>query len=114
MKDKYKELADMLKTEVYKPVTIDVEEIKRKLKESQDEWSALKESEEKRISDMKCPSCDSTDKGHHVKYESNGIIGPGSHSRVTEDYYICQKCGIHYSDLNYKKLPKYPDGAYFM
>lgn len=70
------------------------------------------EAEKKRITKLACPACKCTDKKHHVKYESNGILGPGSRSWTTEDYYICQGCGIHFNDLNKKEITP-PSGGLF-
>ncbi len=59
--------------------------------------------EEERIKNLSCPVCKSTNKHRHTESTSNGIMGPGYHSRITSDYYICMDCGIHYTDLNKKK-----------
>lgn len=53
-----------------------------------------------RVEAMECPCCKSTAKHRHHRTENNGIIGPGYHSRTIDDYYICQSCGVHYTDLN--------------
>lgn len=60
-----------------------------------------KEQEEKeRINNIPCPTCKSTNKHHHKKYENNGIIGPGYSSWLIEEYLVCLQCGIHFSDIN--------------
>ena len=51
---------------------------------------------------MECPVCKSTDKGRHVEYERNGVYGPGSFSKKTNEYFVCFGCGVHYTDLNKK------------
>lgn len=61
-----------------------------------------KDKEKKRIEKIKCPVCKSTEKIHYVKRENNGIIGDGFNSWVSEQYLICQNCGVHYSDLKKK------------
>ena len=58
-----------------------------------------REQEEERINKIECPVCKSTDKIHHIKRNSNGIIGPGHSSWITDEYLICKGCGIHYSDI---------------
>jgi len=68
------------------------EEQKRKIKEE--------EQENERINKIECPVCKTTDKIHHIKRESNGIMGSGFSSWVTDEYLICKGCGIHYSDIS--------------
>ena len=53
--------------------------------------------EAKRIAGIKCPSCKSDKKERFERRENNGIIGPGYSSWVIEAYWICKKCGTHYS-----------------
>ena len=62
-----------------------------------------RENEENRINNIQCPLCKSTDKIKHFKRESNGIMGPGFESRITDEYLICKSCGVHYSDINKMK-----------
>lgn len=76
------------------------------------EYNEAVKAEGKRRSELACPTCKSTDKKRHVKYEGNGILGPGSRSWTTEDYYICQGCGVHFSDLNKKEITP-PSGGLF-
>ena len=80
-----------------------------------DDWDKRQEKrkkevkqEEKRIKNIKCPCCKSTKKSHVINSENNGIMGPGYHSRITDEYYLCLGCGVRYEDLNKKeiKLPK--------
>ena len=59
-----------------------------------------REQEEERINNIECPICKSTDKIHHIKRNSNGIMGPGHSSWVTDDYLVCRSCGIHYDDVS--------------
>lgn len=60
--------------------------------------------EKQRIEKLECPACKSKKKKYHYERKSNGIIGPGYHSTIIKEYYICEKCGIHYSDLNKKEI----------
>ena len=57
------------------------------------------ENETSRINSIPCPACKSTDKHHYIKRDSNGVMGPGFSSWITEEYLICKSCGIHYSDV---------------
>jgi len=50
-----------------------------------------------RIARIKCPSCKSDKKERFERRNDNGIIGPGFSSWVVEAYWICKKCGTHYS-----------------
>ena len=58
-----------------------------------------REQEEERINKIECPVCKSTDKIQRIKRKSNGIIGPGHSSWITDDYLVCRDCGIHYDDV---------------
>jgi len=58
------------------------------------------EQEEERINKIECPVCKSTDKIQRIKRKSNGIMGPGHSSWVTDDYLVCRSCGIHYDDVS--------------
>jgi len=60
--------------------------------------------EKQRIKKLECPACKSKEKKYHCESKNNGIYGPGYHSTITNEYYICGKCGIHYSDLNKRKI----------
>ena len=68
--------------------------------------------EEDRVVAMTCPCCKSADKKHNMLSTSNGVMGPGYSSRIIADYYICQSCGIHYSDMNKIELV-YPEKPLF-
>ena len=59
-----------------------------------------KEQEEERINKIECPVCKSTDKIQRIKRKSNGIMGPGHSSWITDDYLVCRSCGIHYDDVS--------------
>ena len=72
----------------------------RKKQEEQKEIN--KQLELERINNMICPVCKSTNKQHIIKSKSNGILGPGHYSTITDNYFICKDCGVHYSDLNKK------------
>jgi transposase-like protein len=67
------------------------------------EFREAKEKEEERISAITCPSCKSTDKEHIVKSNNNGILGPGYHSWIVDEHFVCKKCGVMYKDLNKPK-----------
>ena len=74
----------------------DLERYKKEIKE-----------EELRIEKLSCPVCLNSKKRRFKTAESNGVMGPGYHSRITNDYFICETCGIHFSDLNKKEI-KHP------
>ncbi len=69
-------------------------------------------NEEERIEKLCCPICKTSNKKRFITADSNGIMGPGYNSIITNDYFICQSCGIHFSDLNKKEIKK-PDN-YFL
>lgn len=76
-------------------------ENQRKREEAENKKRAEEKlAEETRINQIECPVCKSTGKIHYVKRNSNGIMGPGHSSWVTEEYLICKSCGIHYSDVS--------------
>lgn len=83
---------------------LDVGDFNTRLKERQklerESKQKEKEKEVERIKTIKCPACKSTNKHHHQKYGSNGIMGPGRTSWLVEDYLICLDCGIHFNDVN--------------
>ena len=76
-----------------------VNQKKRELAE-QERKRKEREQEEERINKIECPVCKSTDKIHRIKRKSNGIMGPGHSSWVTDDYLVCRSCGIHYDDIS--------------
>lgn len=67
-----------------------------------EEQRKKEDMEKNRIASIACPVCKSNLKKRFIQSESNGILGPGYHSHTINDYYICQSCGVHYSDLNGK------------
>jgi hypothetical protein len=67
------------------------------------EYLETKEKEEARIALIECPSCKSTDKEHIIESNSNGIIGPGYSSWVTNEYFVCNNCGTMFKDISKKK-----------
>ena len=77
-------------------VYIDMEESRKREEEQK---RIERENEEIRINNIQCPLCKSTDKHHYIKRDSNGVMGPGFSSWITEEYLICKGCGVHYSDL---------------
>ena len=93
------------KTKDVKKAVFDWQEEKRKKEEAAKRAIAR---EERRVKNMKCPVCQSTKKEHVVKTDNNGVFGPGGHSWVTEEYYVCKNCGAMYKDLKKpKKKPGY-------
>ena len=56
--------------------------------------------EQERINNIECPVCKSTDKIQRIKRKSNGVMGPGFSSWVTDDYLVCRDCGIDYDDVS--------------
>jgi transposase-like protein len=87
----------MKKNEIQKPMIIDWEKIRREKEEAKEK---TRKEEEDRIKKIKCPSCKSTKKEHKVKRSDNGIYGPGFSSWIVDEYYVCQKCGTMFKDLN--------------
>ena len=77
--------------------------IKRK-KQEQEIKRKEGEQEKERVNSIECPVCKSTDKIHHIKRDSNGIIGPGRSSWIVDEYLICKICGVHYNDIEKFKL----------
>jgi hypothetical protein len=65
-----------------------------------------KKIEKERVNNISCPVCHHKSKDHHIKYKSNGIIGPGHKSVIVESYLICLNCGVHYSDVEQLKKKK--------
>jgi C4-type Zn-finger protein len=64
-----------------------------------EEVEAKEKAERDRIKAIKCPSCGSTSKDHVEHRDDNGIIGPGYASWVTNEYYVCKKCGTMFKDM---------------
>lgn len=92
----------------YIPLNIDYQkrhsEVKSILEEDEKRYKREVKEEENRVKKLSCPACKSKDKEIKVISESNGVIGPGYHSSVKLDFYVCKKCGIHFSDLNKKEI----------
>ena len=94
------ELDRLAKEGKFRTVTEDPEWYSNYLKEQEDAKNKAREIEKQRIDDMKCPCCQSTDKGFVSQGHSNGIFGPGYHYSETDSYWVCNKCGVMYKDLN--------------
>jgi len=73
-------------------------------KKQEIEYKRAAKEETERVEKMECPCCESTEKRRHHRTENNGIIGPGYFSHTVDDYYICEGCGVHYTDLNKKEI----------
>jgi len=48
---------------------------------------------------LECPSCQSTNTKLIEKYKSNGILGPGCRTWVTDSYYSCLDCGVRFDRI---------------
>lgn len=71
------------------------------------EYENAIDEERRRIEELTCPVCACHDKKRFIhSTASNGIYGPGHVSKITDDYFICNNCGVHYSDLNKKEIKK--------
>lgn len=96
--------------EELKSIWMDPSKIFKELKEQQDLseelYNAQMKEEEERIFNLCCPLCKSNDKYLHIDYSTNGVYGPGSSSRVTNEYYICNECGILFKDLHKKDIQR--------
>lgn len=68
-------------------------------KEAEKKRQIAAQIEYERFNAIQCPVCKSTDKANVKKTDSNGIIGPGYSSWVTEEYIVCNNCGVMYKDL---------------
>ena len=88
--------------------TEEKEKLKWKPVEFDENWyeQHLQAEEENRIKKIKCPSCKSTSKEHIEKRNDNGIIGPGYSSWLVEEYFVCNKCGTMFQDINKLKKRK--------
>jgi rubredoxin len=100
-KEYSKELIELAeKSGPVKTVEIDPNWYHNMMKQQEEAKAKAHEAEQKRIADMKCPVCQSTDKGFISQGHSNGIFGPGHHYSETDSYWVCHKCGVMYKDLN--------------
>lgn len=68
------------------------EEENRKYREKENE-------EQDRLDKIICPCCKGNKKQRKAHSSSNGIIGPGSNSYITDEYLFCLDCGTMYKDL---------------
>ena len=68
-------------------------------KEKQEARKEAERIEQERIDHIRCPSCQSNNKKHVVKRDSNGVCGPGYASWITDEYFVCKDCGTRYEDL---------------
>jgi transposase-like protein len=84
---------------VSKPVDIDPDWYGKHLRAKAAAEEEARKAEETRIKKIKCPSCKSTSKNHIVKRNDNGIIGPGYSSWVIDEYFVCNKCGTMFKDM---------------
>ncbi len=108
-------VTDIFKNGECKPVDMKahLEKREKEIKEDQQRYEAEVAAEKERLKDLSCPVCKNTDKKHVVISKDNGIIGPGYHSRVLQDYYVCQGCGIMFVDLNKKEI-RFPKDDFFL
>lgn len=51
-----------------------------------------------------CPVCKHDIAFVQSKYHSNGVLGSGHSSFLTDQYYICEKCGVHFNMIADKQL----------
>lgn len=72
---------------------------KEEQEEENKKFVEKQEKEKERLDKISCPLCKSHKKENVVQSQSNGIIGPGSSSWVTESYLVCLDCGVMYKDL---------------
>ena len=82
---------------IFKP--IDPDWYSKHIREKERLENEARKQEEERIKNIKCPSCQNTDKAHIVKRNDNGIFGPGYSSWVVDEYYVCNKCGTMFKDM---------------
>lgn len=47
--------------------------------------------------EVHCPVCRHDVAFVKSQYNSNGIMGSGHSSYITDQYYICEKCGVHFN-----------------
>jgi hypothetical protein len=71
--------------------------------QEEEERRRMERAEFDRIDRMVCPVCHSNGKTRHNIVKDNGVFGPGYESHVVMTYYVCDDCGVHYSDLKKKK-----------
>ena len=73
------------------------------IKEKKDAEEKARKEELNRIQKIKCPSCKSTSTDHVEKRNDNGIFGPGYSSWVVDEYFVCNKCGTMFKDMEKRK-----------
>lgn len=80
----------------------------------QNAWDEANAKEQERIKNLCCPMpfCASKNIERRQERKSNGVIGSGYHSNIVSDYYICQECGLHFSDVKKVTLGPRPHGAH--
>jgi transposase-like protein len=102
-------IKDIFKNVEFKP--IDMKEFyknrEKEIAKDQKRYKREVAAEEKRLKSLACPCCKSKERKSVVISKNNGIIGPGYHSHILQEYYVCQNCGVMFVDLN-KKAIKYP------
>lgn len=81
------------------PVDIDPDWYGKHLREKARLEEEARKVEETRIKKIKCPSCKSVSKNHVVKRNDNGIYGPGYASWIVDEYFVCNKCGTMFKDM---------------
>jgi len=89
-------------TTIIEPAAI-YESFRRLEEQAKEERRHKEKVEQNRIDRMECPVCHSKDKTRLNIVKDNGILGPGFESHVVMTYYVCNDCGVHYSDLKKKK-----------
>jgi transposase-like protein len=82
-----------------KPLDIDPDWYGKHLREKARLEEEARKKEADRIKKIKCPSCKSTSKNHVVKRNDNGIFGPGYASWIIDEYFVCNKCGTMFKDM---------------
>lgn len=81
------------------PIEFDPDWYRKRMEEKTRLEEEARKKEENRIKKIKCPSCKSTSKNHVVKRNDNGIFGPGYSSWVVDEYFVCNKCGTMFKDM---------------
>lgn len=63
------------------------------------------EAEKNRVKNMACPVCKSKKKEHVLLSFKNRPLVYGGRNAAAEqwEYYICEGCGVHYTDINKPK-----------
>lgn len=82
------------------------EEDKKKVEVDKIRYENDLKAEEKRFTNINCPSCKSTNKKRNVISHMNEpvIYGGRNSSTVYADYLICQECGTMYVDIHKKEI----------